>query len=302
MNFYEIDQLVQNEVVVRQFVEAIANQEVETTPQPLRVPKSRAEINAAMHTPPAGDYQWHRSRGRGVLHDRDPINQWKGDETAGALNIVWITGMWSGAVPGTGRYSELLKPLGYNVRTVRTLSDMKTAGLGRIVRHIPFQSVKNLHSRWAGAHIGRNQEKVTGELADSVPDLIIGSSQGGAVALSIADRYKDTPMILLCPAWKIFNVTPTYLNPESLIIHGVRDLEVPFQDSQELAEKFGVRLVPTRDGHIMKQGMSVLISQLHSVAPMLAKLKRDRESEAEKQRVVPTQEEGVLPQVNLWFA
>ena len=290
MNFYETGQQIENELVVRQFVEAVVS-------QPVRVPKNDVEVQTAMHTPPENDAKWHYSRGRGILDKSDPINQWKTDDgEADALNIIWITGMWSGAVPGTGRYTELLKPLGYNVKTIRTLSDLKTAGLGRIVRHIPFQAVKNLHSRWANTHIDRNQKKVMSEIADGMPDLIIGSSQGGAVALSIADRYRDTPMILLCPAWKIFNVTPTYINSNSLIIHGVKDVEVPFQDSQELAEKFNIRLIPTMDGHILKQGMSVLISQLHNLAPSLAKLKRDREAEAEKQR---------LPEhykINLWIA
>jgi hypoxanthine phosphoribosyltransferase len=32
------------------------------------------------------------------------------------------------------------------------------------------------------------------------PDVIVGSSRGGAVALNI--NSKDTPLVLLCPAWK----------------------------------------------------------------------------------------------------
>lgn len=311
MNFYAADQLVHNEALVRQFVEAITGQEQPSqTPgvqTPVRVPKTRADIQAAMYNPPEGDRQHQYRRGRGILTPQDPLNQYKGDETSSDLNIVWITGMWSGAVPGTGRYSELLKPLGYNIKTIRTLSDMKTAGLGRIVQHIPFQGVKNLHSRWAGKHVARNQKKVTGEMADSTPDLIIGSSQGGAIALSIADRYRDTPMLLLCPAWKIFNVTPTYVNPHSVIIHGIHDFEVPFKDSQELAEQFNLTLIPTNDGHIMKQGMSVLVSQLHNLTPALAKSKREREAEMGRQRgepvAVPQAQESILSyNVNLWFA
>ena len=270
---------------------------------PIRVPKSRADIQAAMYTPPLGNKAHQNRRGHGILAAHDPLNQYKGDETAKELNIVWITGMWSGAVPGTGRYSELLKPLGYNIKTIRTLGDMKTAGLGRIVRHIPFQAVKNLHGRWADTHVARNQEKVTGEMADSIPDLIIGSSQGGAIALSIANMYQDTPMLLLCPAWKIFNVTPTYVNPSTVIIHGVHDLEVPFKDSQELAEQFNLTLIPTNDGHIMKQGMSVVASQLYNLTPALAKAKREREQETERQRGVPEPaQENVQYKINMWLA
>ena len=309
MNFYGVNRLVHNEALVRQFVEAITGKEPTDPSQTQglsRVPQSRAEIQAAMYKTPSADKQHQYRRGRGILKANDPLNQFKGEETSGDLNIVWITGMWSGAVPGTGRYSELLKPLGYNVKTVRTLADMKTAGLGRLVRHIPFQAVKNLHRRWAGAHIARNQEKVSNELSDSVPDLIIGSSQGGAIALSIADRYKDTPMLLLCPAWKIFNVTPTYVHPSTVIIHGVHDIEVPFKDSQELAQQFNLKLIPTEDGHIMKQGISVLVSQLHNLTPGLAKAKREREAEMERQRGTgaesQAQESVIQYKINLWLA
>ena len=292
MSFYTVEQLVANDAIVKQFVEAFE----EETP---RVPKTSKDITAAMPSIPKNDANWNYPRGRGILRKNDPLNQWKGDETSNDLNIVWITGMWSGAVPGTGRYAELLKPLGYNVRVIRTISDMKTAGLGRIVRHIPFKAVKNLHSKWASSHVDKNFEKVTTEINDQTePDLIIGSSQGGAVALSIAPRYKDIPMILLCPAWKIFNVTPTYVNPESVIIHGIHDIEVPFEDSQELAQMFDIKLIPTKDGHILKQGMSVLMSQLHSVAPSLLKAKLDREREIDKQRVAVKQENTI----NLWIA
>ena len=32
------------------------------------------------------------------------------------------------------------------------------------------------------------------------PDVIVGSSRGGAVAVNM--ESKDTPLVLLCPAWK----------------------------------------------------------------------------------------------------
>ncbi|MDZ4851513.1 MAG: hypothetical protein SGI77_19660 [Pirellulaceae bacterium] len=33
------------------------------------------------------------------------------------------------------------------------------------------------------------------------PDVIVGSSRGGAIAVNIANG--ETPLVLLCPAWKI---------------------------------------------------------------------------------------------------
>jgi hypothetical protein len=50
------------------------------------------------------------------------------------------------------------------------------------------------------------------------PDVIVGSSRGGAVALNI--NSKDTPLVLLCPAWKNWGTVNT-LKPNSVILHSV---------------------------------------------------------------------------------
>jgi hypothetical protein len=305
LNFFEMNQLVNNDKVVKEWLEAVTGQETAEELPFIRVPRTRSQISTSMQQLPANDRKFRSDRGRGKLRPDDPINQYTNVDGQD-INIVWITGMWSGAVPGTGRYAELLKPLGYNLRIVKTLSDLKSAALGRLVRHWPFSMLSGTHKGWADAHVARNQEKVTKELGeDTTPDLIIGSSQGGAIALSIAPRYTDIPMILLCPAWKIFRVTPTYVHPESVIIHGVRDMEVPFEDSQELAEMFeGIRLIPTNDGHIMQEGLTILIRMLQSMTGLLSKRKREREIEAQKGRDAASvaQESVYIPQVNIWFA
>jgi hypothetical protein len=63
------------------------------------------------------------------------------------------------------------------------------------------------------------------------PDVIVGSSRGGAVALNIDS--KDTPLVLLCPAWKNWG-TVKKLKPNSLILHSRIDEVIPFADSEEL--------------------------------------------------------------------
>ena len=63
------------------------------------------------------------------------------------------------------------------------------------------------------------------------PDVIVGSSRGGAVALNINSR--DTPIVLLCPAWKNWG-TVKKLKPDSLILHSRNDDVIPFADSEEL--------------------------------------------------------------------
>jgi len=63
------------------------------------------------------------------------------------------------------------------------------------------------------------------------PDVIIGSSRGGAVALNIDSG--DTPHVLLCPAWRNWG-TATTVKPNTIILHSRLDDVIPFSDSEEL--------------------------------------------------------------------
>jgi len=63
------------------------------------------------------------------------------------------------------------------------------------------------------------------------PDVAVGSSRGGAVAMNIDS--KDTPLVLLCPAWKTWG-TATTVKPNTVILHSRADETVPFADSEEL--------------------------------------------------------------------
>lgn len=62
------------------------------------------------------------------------------------------------------------------------------------------------------------------------PDVIVGSSRGGAVAMNIESG--DTPLVLLCPAWKKWG-TATTVKPNSVILHSRKDDVIPFADSEE---------------------------------------------------------------------
>jgi len=69
------------------------------------------------------------------------------------------------------------------------------------------------------------------------PDVIVGSSRGGAVAMNIDSR--DTPLVLLCPAWKNWG-TVKMLKPNSAILHSRKDDVIPFSDSEELVAQSGL--------------------------------------------------------------
>ncbi|MGD0901009.1 MAG: alpha/beta fold hydrolase [Thermoguttaceae bacterium] len=63
------------------------------------------------------------------------------------------------------------------------------------------------------------------------PDVIVGSSRGGAVAMNIS--CGNTPLVLLCPAWKHWGTART-VKPGTVILHSRADETIPFADSQEL--------------------------------------------------------------------
>jgi hypothetical protein len=69
------------------------------------------------------------------------------------------------------------------------------------------------------------------------PDVVVGSSRGGAVAMNI--DAGDTPLVLLCPAWKYFGTAKT-IKATAMILHSRADDVVPFADSEELVQKSGL--------------------------------------------------------------
>jgi hypothetical protein len=69
------------------------------------------------------------------------------------------------------------------------------------------------------------------------PDVVVGSSRGGAVALNIDSQ--STPLVLLCPAWKNWGSVAT-LKSNAMILHSRLDDVIPFADSQDLVARSGL--------------------------------------------------------------
>jgi hypothetical protein len=85
------------------------------------------------------------------------------------------------------------------------------------------------------------------------PDVIVGSSSGGAVAMNIESR--DTPLVLLCPAWKNWG-TARKVKPNSVILHSRQDNMIPFSDSEELVAQSGLppeTLIEVGDDHCLAE-------------------------------------------------
>lgn len=69
------------------------------------------------------------------------------------------------------------------------------------------------------------------------PDVIVGSSRGGAVAVNM--QSDNTPLVLLCPAWKNWG-TATTVKQNTIILHSRADDVIPFEDSEELVRNSGL--------------------------------------------------------------
>ena len=71
----------------------------------------------------------------------------------------------------------------------------------------------------------------------STPDVIVGESRGGTVAMNI--RSNQTPLVLLCPGWKRWGSANT-VKLGTVILHSRGDDIVPFADSEELVRNSGL--------------------------------------------------------------
>lgn len=78
------------------------------------------------------------------------------------------------------------------------------------------------------------------------PNVVVGSSRGGAVAMNI--NSGDAKLVLLCPAWKNWGTVKT-VKPGTVILHSRADDVIPFADSEELARSSGATLIEVGTDH-----------------------------------------------------
>lgn len=78
------------------------------------------------------------------------------------------------------------------------------------------------------------------------PDVVVGSSRGGAVGMNI--NSGDTPLVLLCPAWRKYGTART-VRPGTVILHSRADDVVPFADSEEFVKNSGATLIEVGNDH-----------------------------------------------------
>ena len=108
------------------------------------------------------------------------------------------------------------------------------------------------------------------EFDQGKPDVVVGSSRGGAVAMNIDTGH--TPLVLLCPAWKFWGAATT-VKPGTVILHSRADETVPFADSEELIRNSGLSLEA-----LIEVGTEHRLADEESLAAMLEAVERVRRS------------------------
>lgn len=110
------------------------------------------------------------------------------------------------------------------------------------------------------------------------PDVVVGSSRGGAVAINI--NTGSTPLVLLCPAWKRWR-NATTVKPGTVILHSPADETIPFADSQELLRNSGLpesALIVVGHEHRLAdpESLAKMLEAVRSAKPSCPQKKRDR--------------------------
>jgi alpha-beta hydrolase superfamily lysophospholipase len=98
------------------------------------------------------------------------------------------------------------------------------------------------------------------------PDVVVGSSRGGAVAMNV--RAGDVSLVLLCPAWKRWG-TARRVKPGTVILHSDADDVVPVADSREL-----VRASSLPDSALVIVGADHRLADPEPLAAMLRAVER----------------------------
>lgn len=82
------------------------------------------------------------------------------------------------------------------------------------------------------------------------PDVVVGSSRGGAVAMCLESR--GAKLVLIAPAWKRFSESQDKSVSESdIILHSMNDEVVDYDDSVELSASDGAYLMAVGECHRM---------------------------------------------------
>lgn len=104
------------------------------------------------------------------------------------------------------------------------------------------------------------------------PDVVVGSSRGGAVAMNI--RSNGARLVLLCPAWKNWGMAKT-VKLGTVILHSQNDEVIPVADSELLVSNSGLP-----ECSLIEVGADHRLADSKSLAAMLGACVRGLETNA----------------------
>tara|TARA_B100000131_G_scaffold292181_1_gene306391 strand:- start:331 stop:780 length:450 start_codon:yes stop_codon:yes gene_type:complete len=96
------------------------------------------------------------------------------------------------------------------------------------------------------------------------PDVVVGSSRGGAVAMAAHPRV---PTVLVAPAWVKYAPWET-VSGRTVIIHSIEDEVIPYEDSEKLRKMFGAKLIAAGASHRMSdtEALEAILSTCEAMA------------------------------------
>jgi hypothetical protein len=122
------------------------------------------------------------------------------------------------------------------------------------------------------------------------PDVVVGSSRGGAVAMNLDTG--DTPLVLLCPAWKRWGTART-VKKNTTILHSRADEVVPFGDSEELLKNSGLAA-----SALVEVGHDHRLADPESLAAMLAACEQTLKCSTRDKTLLPDPNKNGYPAID----
>jgi hypothetical protein len=106
-----------------------------------------------------------------------------------------------------------------------------------------------------------------GALDRSCPDVVIGFSRGGAIALAL--RPAGVPLVLIAPAWRKWLAAPE-VSHNTIILHSAMDRVIPLADSLTLIRRHGLptealRVVGETHAMVDRPALDALFSAVAAV-------------------------------------
>ena len=171
------------------------------------------------------------------------------------LRVLFFHGLNGGP---WGAKAIALTARGHDVLTPELPGDWTTA----VAAKIPFLFAGRRERHWHNALCIAEESYEAFE-----PDVIVGSSRGGAVAMALIQKHQlQVPHVLVAPAWRLFGVEPI-VGEKCIIYHGTLDTLVSIEDSRELRRKNPQAvLIEVEDDHQVNSHLPEIMDSIETFA------------------------------------